>query len=88
MDTGTRAELLAADLSVEEIRDYLGVDSLSYLGLDQLLAATATAGAGFCSACLTGEYPVEIPIELATDVVADSGDGQVKGSAPSVAQLF
>jgi len=88
MDTGTRAELLAADLSVEEIRDYLGVDSLSYLGLDQVLEATSTAGAGFCSACLTGQYPVEIPIELATDVVAGTGDGRVKGPATAVARLF
>lgn len=87
MDTGTRAELLAADLTVEEIRDYLGVDSLSYLGLDQLLGATATAGAGFCSACLTGRYPVEIPAELVTDVVAETDDGWVK-EPPAVAQLF
>jgi amidophosphoribosyltransferase len=60
MDTGERGELLAANLTVEEIRDYLGVDTLAYLTLDRLLAATAAPGAGFCTACLTGEYPVPI----------------------------
>ena len=43
MDTGRRGELLAADLSVGEIRDYLGVDSLAYLDLDRLVRATARA---------------------------------------------
>lgn len=64
MDTGTRSELLAADLEVGEIREYLDVDSLSYLSLDRLVEATGAVGAGFCDACLTGRYPVEIPVEL------------------------
>jgi amidophosphoribosyltransferase len=58
MDTGTRGELLAASMDVEEIRSYLGVDTLSYLSLDGLLAAVGAPGAGFCTACLTGRYPV------------------------------
>jgi amidophosphoribosyltransferase len=65
MDTGDRGELLAANLTVEEIRDYVGADSLAYLTLDRLLLATGAPGAGFCSACLTGEYPVAVPVELA-----------------------
>jgi amidophosphoribosyltransferase len=64
MDTGTRGELLAANLTVEEIRDYLNVDSLAYLQLDRLVAATGARGAGYCDACLTGEYPVAIPVAL------------------------
>ena len=64
MDTGTRSELLAANLSVSEIRDYLGVDTLAYLDLDRLIGATGAPGAGFCTACLTGEYPVAIPENL------------------------
>ena len=47
--------------TVDEIRDYLGVDSLAYLTLDRLVAATGAPGAGFCDACFTGEYPVECP---------------------------
>jgi len=64
MDTGTRGELLAANLTVDEIRAYLEVDSLAYLSLDRLVAAVGAAGAGFCDACLTGHYPVPVP-ELA-----------------------
>ena len=60
MDTGTRSELLAANLTVQEIQDYLDVDSLAYLTLDNLLEATGTNNAGFCSACLTGDYPVDV----------------------------
>ena len=44
MDTGRRGELLAADLSVGEIREYLGVDSIAYLDLDRLHARHARAG--------------------------------------------
>jgi amidophosphoribosyltransferase len=65
MDTGSRAELLAANLTVDEIQRYLEVDSLSYLSIDRLLEATGATGAGFCNACLTGDYPVEIPADLA-----------------------
>ena len=61
MDTGAKAEVLAANLTVDEIREYLDVDTLSYLTLDHLLKATGAVGAGFCTACLTGEYPVSIP---------------------------
>jgi amidophosphoribosyltransferase len=61
MDTGARSELLAANLTVDEIRDYLGVDSLVYLPLAKLVEATGTVNAGFCDACLTGEYPVPVP---------------------------
>ena len=43
LDTGKRSELLAADMSVGEISDYLGVDSLAYLDLDRLVAATGVA---------------------------------------------
>jgi amidophosphoribosyltransferase len=64
MDTGTRGELLAANLDLEEIRAYLNVDSLAYLSLDRLVDATGAHGAGFCTACLTGDYPVEVPVSL------------------------
>jgi amidophosphoribosyltransferase len=74
MDTGDRGQLLAANLTVDEIRDYLGVDSLSYLDLDRLVEATGATGAGFCHACLTGDYPIAIPDRLSKQVLeADSG---------------
>ena len=69
MDTGTRGELLAANMSVDEIREYLNVDTLSYLAIDRLLEATGAVGAGFCDACLTGNYPVAIPEALTERIV-------------------
>jgi amidophosphoribosyltransferase len=64
LDTGTKAELIAANLTVPEIEAYLGADSLAYLELDALKLATGAVGAGFCDACLTGEYPTEVPIAI------------------------
>lgn len=64
MDTGTKDQLLAAKLSVAEIEEYLGVDSLAYLELDSLIAATGADSDQFCTACLTGDYPVEVPALL------------------------
>jgi amidophosphoribosyltransferase len=77
MDTGTRGELLAANLTVEEIRDYLDVDTMAYLSLDRLFTAVDDAGtgqAGFCDACFTGTYPTEIPVELGKAVLEGTLD--------------
>ena len=51
--------------TVAEIAEFLNVDSLEYLSLDNLVAAIDAPGAGFCTACLTGEYPVPVPVRLA-----------------------
>jgi amidophosphoribosyltransferase len=64
IDTGDRSELLAANMSVEEIRAHLNVDTLAYLDLDRLVEATGAVGAGFCDACFTGNYPVAVPVTL------------------------
>ncbi len=69
MDTGRRSELLAADMSVGEICDYVGADSLAYLELDRLVRATGAPGPSFCSACLTGDYPVAVPEGLAKEML-------------------
>ncbi|MCX7739205.1 MAG: amidophosphoribosyltransferase [Hydrogenothermaceae bacterium] len=57
IDTPTREELLAANLSVEEIRKFIGADSLNYLSLEGMLEA-ADSSKGFCTACFTHNYPV------------------------------
>lgn len=82
MDTGQRSELLAADMSVGEIRDFLGVDSLAYLELDRLLAATGASPASFCTACLSGEYPVPVPETDAKLVLEEDGTA-APSSVPS-----
>jgi amidophosphoribosyltransferase len=48
-------------MSVGEIADYLGVDSLAYLDLERLITATGSSPAAFCTACFTGEYPTDVP---------------------------
>ncbi|MGH9094192.1 MAG: amidophosphoribosyltransferase [Acidimicrobiales bacterium] len=70
LDTGTRAELIAANLEVGEVCEYLAADSLAYLSLAALKEATGAPGAGFCDACLTGDYPVEVPVNLIAQPVS------------------
>jgi amidophosphoribosyltransferase len=69
IDTGDRSELLASSLSIEEIRDYLNVDTLAYIQLDRLITATGAPRAGFCDACFTGRYPVPVPVTLRKHVL-------------------
>jgi len=61
IDTPTREELLASSHSVEEIRRYITADSLAYLSWDGLYSFNGESREGFCDACFTGNYPVEIP---------------------------
>jgi amidophosphoribosyltransferase len=58
IDTPDRDELIAAKCTVEEIRQYLEVDSLGYLSVEGLLASTGLKPQDFCVACFTGDYPV------------------------------
>ncbi len=60
IDTPTRDELIAATHSRDEIRQYLGVDSLDYLTLDEMVDAAGSSGA-WCHACFSGEYPTAVP---------------------------
>ena len=69
IDIGTRGELLAANMSVGEMADYFGVDSLAFLSLERLTTAIGVARAGFCTACLTGEYPIDVDLSLSKDVL-------------------
>lgn len=63
IDTPTRRELIASSHSVDEIRRYIGADSLAYLSLKGLLAA-AGKDDGYCAACWTGRYPVDFPGQM------------------------
>jgi len=61
IDFSSKGELIAAKKTVEELRSYLGLDSLHYLSTEGLLKATgiSTPEEGFCKACFDGKYPVE-----------------------------
>lgn len=65
IDTPTSDELLANRMSVEQIKDYIGVDSLAYVSLDGLYRALRQPGRDnaspqFCDACLSGDYPIPL----------------------------
>jgi amidophosphoribosyltransferase len=64
IDTPDRGELLAAVQSPAEMATYLNVDSLEFLTLEHLVTAIDAPGAGFCNACLTGRYPVPVPVQI------------------------
>ncbi|HET9673076.1 MAG TPA: amidophosphoribosyltransferase [Actinomycetota bacterium] len=61
IDMSTRQELVAADLAVEQIRDYVGADTLGYLSQEGMVRATGAPEGDFCRACFDGEYPIEVP---------------------------
>lgn len=61
IDMSTRDELVADNMSIEEIRGFIGADSLAYLDLERLVEATEAPGDTFCRACFDGRYPIPIP---------------------------
>ena len=65
IDTPTREELIAANHPVEEIRRYLGVDSLGYLSREGMLTASAGDATRFCDACFSDHYPTALPSDAA-----------------------
>ena len=61
MDTPTKSELIAANGAIEDIRRFVGCDSLGYLSLASLRHAVADDERHeYCYACYTGDYPTEL----------------------------
>jgi amidophosphoribosyltransferase len=60
VDIPTKAELIAANQSLEEIRKYVGVDTLGYLSEKGLFEAVGANEEKFCAACFTGKYPTAL----------------------------
>ena len=69
IDFSTRGELIAANKSVDELREFLGLDSLYYLSLKGLLDSSGVEDPAdnFCKACFDGCYPVEFDAQLSKD---------------------
>ena len=69
IDFSTRGELIAARKTVEELREFLGLDSLYYLSIEGLLKATEfeSPETNFCKACFDGCYPVAFDMQLSKD---------------------
>ena len=79
VDMATRWELIAARKSIPEIRDFIGADSLGYLSIEGLVESVGLPEEGLCLACLTGEYPIPVQLEmdkLALEVLPAEGKGQ------------
>src|ERR1039457_1614081 len=64
VDTPSKKQLIAANKSVDEIRDYIGADSLAYLSIEGLKKACGDGEkTTYCSACYTGKYPTTVDVE-------------------------
>ena len=64
VDMATKKELIAANMSIEDIRDLVGADSLGYLSVEGLSRAIEDKGGSFCVGCFTGEYPIPVQLEM------------------------
>ncbi|NQT30972.1 MAG: amidophosphoribosyltransferase [Deltaproteobacteria bacterium] len=64
VDMATRWELIAAQKTVPEVRDFIGADSLGYLSIDGLVKAVGLPEDTFCLACFTGDYPIPVQLEM------------------------
>ncbi|MBO0685405.1 MAG: amidophosphoribosyltransferase, partial [Candidatus Dormibacteraeota bacterium] len=71
VDIGSTKQLVAAGRSVEEVREFIGADSLAYLSIPALMRAVGRGTADeFCRACFDGSYPVPVPQQLEMDKMA------------------
>jgi len=59
IDTPTENELIGSQKTVDEIRDYIGADSLGYLSVEGLIEATGDHSKQYCLACFNREYPTK-----------------------------
>ena len=64
VDMASRRELLAANIGIPQIRDFIGADTLGYLSVRGLLKVVRGEKGGFCDACFTGNYPVPVQLEM------------------------
>jgi len=64
VDMATRHELIAAQKSIPEIRDFIGADTLGYMSVEGLLDSVALPRETFCMACFTGDYPIPVQLEM------------------------
>ena len=64
IDFSTTGELIACQHSVEEVRKYIGLDSLNYLSLSGMLDSTGHERDAFCLACFNGKYPIQPPEDI------------------------
>ena len=64
IDTDTQDQLIAAKMTLDQIKDHLKVDSLAYLSKEGMLEAAKAESGHFCSACFDGKYPIPMDQKL------------------------
>jgi amidophosphoribosyltransferase len=78
IDFPSRAELIAnagdGPNDVESVRRVIGADTLAYVSLDDMIAASEQPASRLCTACFTGKYPIPIPENLGKHVLEDARD--------------
>ncbi|HPU30762.1 MAG TPA: amidophosphoribosyltransferase [Syntrophorhabdaceae bacterium] len=67
IDTPSRKQLIASSHSIEEIKKYMGCDSLRYLSKDAMKHAVGDGDYTFCDACFTGEYIIKFPMDMSIE---------------------
>ena len=83
IDTQIETELIAATHSEDEIRRFVGADSLGYLSIKGVLAALDLPYDRFCFACFDGRYPEPVPYDATTHkFIMESSDGWGRGASP------
>jgi amidophosphoribosyltransferase len=83
IDFASRAELIATGLNDEEICRSIGADSLGYVSLDGLVAATDRGKDSLCRACFDGIYPIELPLaeRLGKSILEDGARQETNGAS-------
>ena len=75
IDTPTQDQLIAANMTNEEMCDFIGCDSLAFISIDGLREACSDAEhTSFCEACFTGDYPVALPESITKTAFLPKGD--------------
>ena len=93
IDFASPAELIANGMESEEhmvegVRQAIGADSLGYISVDEMIAATGEERSRLCAACFDGNYPIELPTETAMGkaVVETMKNAEAGVADPLVAQ--
>ena len=60
----TLDQLIASNMTIEEITNFIGADSLSYLSISGLMTAVENNNGSYCRGCFTGEYPIPVQLEM------------------------
>lgn len=83
VDTPSSEELISNRMGVDEIREFIGSDSLAFLSIDSMKRLLGNDSPTYCYACFSGKYPVE-PMELKVKRVGDFVDDGLNGSFESI----